>query len=611
MSFLTPLYLAGAALVALPIILHLLRRDVAPPVPFTAVSLLRKSPVDRSRTHRLRDLLLLLARVAALLLLAGSFARPYVAGAPATGRTTVVAVDRSFSMAAPARFARAQTLAREAIDQAQGDRIALVAFDDRADVISAAGSAADARAALAALAPGAGATRYAAMFDKATELLMDEANGRLVVVSDLQRSGFDENTAVLPEGIDLQLRDAGAETSNLSVTGASIDRRRLVATVRNFGSRPRTTEVILTADDRPLPAKHITVAPGDAVDVPFEATADAGRLKAVIADADGYAADNERYALAEPRSLPRILMVGGGAAAENGFYLSRALLAEAEDGPDFDVRTVDGAAFSAMPPEQLRQQSVVMLLSTHGVDRAAGDRVRGFLTAGGGLFVAAGPDVDPAVVSALLGWQPALTVREMRNAGVLAATDLRHPVLRPFDAVAANFGQVMFERAWQVEASPAWRVVARYTNGGTALAERTGSAGRVLLLTSDVDRKWNDFPLNAAFVPFAQEVARYLGARPPAISTYLVADAPAGVPPRPGLSSAGNRTIAVNVDPRESSVARVTPAEFQALVTRGAGASQPRAVRLAQQTEGQQNYWRYGLMLMLAALVVEAFVGSR
>src|SRR5436190_10559699 len=611
MSFLTPLYLAGAALVALPIILHLLRRDVAPPVPFTAVSLLRKSPVDRSRTHRLRDLLLLLARVAALLLLAGSFARPYVAGAPATGRTTVVAVDRSFSMAAPARFARAQTLAREAIDQAQGDRIALVAFDDRADVISAAGSAADARAALAALAPGAGATRYAAMFDKATELLMDEANGRLVVVSDLQRSGFDENTAVLPEGIDLQLRDAGAETSNLSVTGASIDRRRLVATVRNFGSRPRTTEVILTADDRPLPAKHITVAPGDAVDVPFEATADAGRLKAVIADADGYAADNERYALAEPRSLPRILMVGGGVAAENGFYLSRALLAEAEDGPDLDVRTVDGAAFSAMPPEQLRQQSVVMLLSTHGVDRAAGDRVRGFLTAGGGLFVAAGPDVDPAVVSALLGWQPALTVREMRNAGVLAATDLRHPVLRPFDAVAANFGQVMFERAWQVEASPAWRVVARYTNGGTALAERTGSAGRVLLLTSDVDRKWNDFPLNAAFVPFAQEVARYLGARPPAISTYLVADAPAGVPPRPGLSSAGNRTIAVNVDPRESSVDRVTPAEFQALVTRGAGASQPRAVRLAQQTEGQQNYWRYGLMLMLAALVVEAFVGSR
>ena len=183
---------------------------MAPSVPFTAVSLLRKSPVDRSRTHRLRDLLLLAARVAALLLLAGSFARPYLAGAPPTGRTTVVAVDRSFSMAAPARFERARALAREAVDQAQGDRIALVAFDDRADVVSAAGTAADARAALATIAPGAGATRYAALFDKAAELLMDEANARLVVVTDLQRSGFDENSAVLPEGIDLQVRDAGA-----------------------------------------------------------------------------------------------------------------------------------------------------------------------------------------------------------------------------------------------------------------------------------------------------------------------------------------------------------------------------------------------------------------
>ena len=56
---------------------------------------------------------------------------------------------------------------------------------------------------------------------------------------------------------------------------------------------------------------------------------------------------------------------------------------------------------------------------------------------------------------------------------------------------------------------------------------------------------------------------------------------------------------------------RVTPIEFQKLVARASGASQPRLVRLARQTEAQQNYWRYGLMLMLAALVVEAFVGSR
>jgi von Willebrand factor type A domain/Aerotolerance regulator N-terminal len=618
MSFLTPLYLAGAALIALPIILHLLRRDVAPPVPFTAVSLLRKSPVDRSRQHRLRDLLLLAARVAALLLLAASFARPYLAGAVPTGRTTVVALDRSFSMADPARFERARALAREAIEQARGDRVALVAFDDRAGVVSAAGTAADARAALAAVAPGSGGTRYAAVFDKAAELLRDETNRRLVIVTDLQRSGFDEEAAILPEGIDLQVRDAGAVTANLSVTNATIDRRRLVATVRNFGPRPRTTEVRAVADDRPLPPRRVTIPAGEALDVTFDAAAGgATRLVAAVDDAEGYAADNERFALADARALPRILIVGGGPVASNGFYLSRALLAEGENGADFEVRTVTGAAFTAMPADQIKAQSVIMLLSTHGMDRGAGDTLRGFLAEGGGLFIAAGQEVDPAVVSALLAWQPPLAPRDVRNAGVLAATDLRHPVLRPFDAVAANFGQVVFDRAWQLDPGSAWRVVARYTNGGTALAERSVEAGsgkasgRVLLFTSDVDRRWNDFPLNPAFVPFAQEVARYLGARPPMVSAYRVADAPAGVPPRAGLVTAGNRTMAINVDPRESAVDRVTPAEFQMLVTRSSGDSQPRAVRLARQTEGQQNYWRYGLLLMLGALVVEAFAGSR
>ncbi len=620
MSFLTPLYLAGAALIALPIILHLLRRDVAPPVPFTAVSLLRKSPVDRSRKHRLRDLLLLAARVAALLLLAGSFARPYLAGAAPAGRTTVVAVDRSFSMADPARFERARALAREAIDRAQGDRVALIAFDDRADVVSAPGTAADARAALAAVAPGSGATRYAALFDKAAEILADEAGGRAVVVTDLQRSGFDEAGAMLPEGIDLEVRDAGAATANLSVTNATIERRQVIATVRNFGTRSRTADVRVVADDRELPPRRVTIPAGDAADVTFDTSAGgAARLKALVEDPEGYTADNERFALADTRVLPRILIVGGGPAATGGFYLSRALLAGAEDGADFDVRTVTGSAFTAMPAERVAEHSVIMILSTHGLDRRVGDTLRGLLASGGGVFIAAGPEVDPAVVSALLGWQPALAPREIRNAGVLAATDLRHPVLRPFDAVAANLGQVLFERAWAFDPGSSWRVVARYTNGGTALAERQatsseplqGAPGRVLLFTSDLDRRWNDFPLNPAFVPFTQEVARYLGARPPAVSAYLVADAPPGIAPRPGLVASGNRTLAINVDPRESSVARVTPAEFQKLVTRSSGDSQPRAVRLARQTEGQQNFWRYGLLLMLGALVVEAFVGSR
>src|SRR5215204_5267087 len=278
MSFLNPLFLAGAALIAIPIVLHLLRRDVAPPLPFTAVTLLKKTTVERSRRHRLRDLLLLAARVCALLLLAASFARPYVAGAASTGGMTVVAIDRSFSMASPERIGRARALARETIDAIpRGDRVAVIAFDERAEVLSAPGAVADARAALAELKPGLGATRYAAAFDKASELLANEEHGRLVLVSDFQRSGFDASGALLPEEIVLVLKDAGAAVSNLSVSNAALDPGRRIATasIRNGAAEARTVEVMAVIAERPVPVKRVTVAAGDATDVSFDAPVEA------------------------------------------------------------------------------------------------------------------------------------------------------------------------------------------------------------------------------------------------------------------------------------------------------------------------------------------------
>ena len=52
MSFLYPAFLLGGLAIAIPIALHLLRRDVAPEVPFTAVRLLHRSPVERADRRR-------------------------------------------------------------------------------------------------------------------------------------------------------------------------------------------------------------------------------------------------------------------------------------------------------------------------------------------------------------------------------------------------------------------------------------------------------------------------------------------------------------------------------------------------------------------------------
>ena len=70
MSFLFPAFLIGGCAIAVPIVLHLLRREHLPRVPFSDIRFLQAARVEQARRRRLRELLLLALRVAALLLLA-------------------------------------------------------------------------------------------------------------------------------------------------------------------------------------------------------------------------------------------------------------------------------------------------------------------------------------------------------------------------------------------------------------------------------------------------------------------------------------------------------------------------------------------------------------
>ena len=86
MSFLFPAFLIGGLAAVVPIVLHLLRREHLPRVPFSDTRFLQAARVEQARRRRLRELLLLALRVAALLLLAVAFARPFLSAAAEPGR---------------------------------------------------------------------------------------------------------------------------------------------------------------------------------------------------------------------------------------------------------------------------------------------------------------------------------------------------------------------------------------------------------------------------------------------------------------------------------------------------------------------------------------------
>jgi hypothetical protein len=594
-------------------VLHLLRRDVAPEVPFTAVRLLRRSPLEQTRRRRLRDLLLLAARVAALMLLAAAFARPYLTAAIGGPTLDIIAVDRSYSMAAPGQFERAQAEARSAIAAAgRGRRIAVIAFDDRAAVVAMPGGSGEARAAVDALQPTYGGTRFGPVFERAIEL-SDRDQARLVIVSDLQRGGWESATpATVPSSLQVEVRRVDAPAGNLAVTRLRRDADSVGMEIRNAGAAAVSGTVRLMVDTRLAATAPFTVPASSSADVtvPFRAPA-RGILSAEIDEPAGFPSDNRRFLLLDPTGRPHVTIVAD-AANQSGFYATRVLQsADGESG--FDVQTASAGALGTVAPEQLAQQSVLVLLSTRNLDRRGRDRLVTFVRQGGGLLIAASADIDPSAVAAAMSWPDFSAVEQATGGAVLAATDLRHPIFRPFGGLAANLGQVRFARTWKVRPD-GWDVAARWIDGSPALLERREGNGRVVLFTSDLDRRWNDFPLNQAFVPFLIEAVRHAAALTELPGEYAIADVPSGGRPEPGVQTIGDgRRITVNVDPRESAIASLTPAEFKAgiapLSSPATESPGPPLDRQARQAEGMQNLWQYGLLLMLAALVGESMVG--
>src|SRR5215210_4580500 len=138
LSFLYPLFLAGAAAIAIPIALHLFRRRTEIVVDFPAVRLLHKAPVEQQKRRRIRELILLALRIAALALLAFAFARPYVRSTTVALATpiTIVALDTSMSMSAPGQFDAARQAARKAVTDAPASHlVGLVTFSDGATLL--------------------------------------------------------------------------------------------------------------------------------------------------------------------------------------------------------------------------------------------------------------------------------------------------------------------------------------------------------------------------------------------------------------------------------------------------------------------------------------------
>jgi hypothetical protein len=602
MGFVAPLVLAALGVLAIPILLHLIQREKKRVVEFPSLMFLRRIPYQSVRRRRIRHWALLLMRLAALALIVAAFARPFfrrqalAAATQGGAREVVIAVDTSYSMGYGDRWSRAQAAARQAIGgMSAGDRASLVLFSTSADV--AVRSTADRGRLLAGLSSasvGPGATKFAPALKLGGSLLGESPLPRreIVLISDFQRRGWEEG----PGHDDVRMPDrtvltpvavGDATTTNLSVTPVSLERTRfenqdrvvVTAGVFNHGaSAASRVPVTLDVNGRSLQTLPLDVAANGTASVAFAPfTISARNMRATVKiPPDNLARDNEYDFVLSPSEPVKLLLVDRAGAERENLYLARALSIGESPRVELTSRSIE-----QLSEADLRNESVVILNDVQVPDAKAAQLAR-FVSAGGGLLVAAGPhatwpqgpakgaDVLPALPDAVID----------RTTGVpsrLGALDFAHPVFDLFRAPrSGDFSAARFYSYRAVDKPPA-QVLARFDDGSPALMERRTGEGRALLWMSTLDLGWNDLPVKPVFLPFVHTMTRYLADYSEAPTSLTVGQV---VPAARRGSIAPQRGATIAVSPSgarvtvgaEDGALELTEQGFYDVRTQGAGA---------------------------------------
>ena len=548
LSFLTPLLLGGAALVAVPIVLHLAMRRKPVPHSFPALRFLQEKRLANRRRLRLNHLLLLLLRIAAIVLLAVALARPTLRAAGWIGESEgPVAVAFVFDTAPRmllrkanrSRLEDAVAIARELIEKLpKGSEVAVVDTSGRPVAFSPSAQAAS--SALDRLQASPQAIPLPTAVDAAASLLAESERGRreLYLFTDLSLAAWESGepaAAVLarhPEVSPVVVDVGVEEPSNFALDSIRLPAERVSATApleltversRLGASQQRSVAVEIVQPNgeyarravQPVDWDETGCEPLTFTIAGLEKGTRQGRV--VIVGADDLDADNVRYFSVAVDATPRVLVVAPRPAARTGRFLSEAIApaALARDGRGrLQVSVVDVDDFRG---QLWDDYDGIVLVDPPPLEDRTWAQLGDWVRHGRGLVVWLGPQATtPEAFNTpesrrTLGGGLARIWRDESGENYLSPRQLDHPMLAVFRRVADTVPWQDFPvfRHWEFAVPPAGaaaggelpggreplsgaRPLVGYRDGTPAVLEHTLGQGTVVVITTPVSQPADD-----------------------------------------------------------------------------------------------------------------------
>ncbi len=679
LSWISPLYLSGLLLLALPVLIHLVQKQSRSGLKFPSLMFLKKIPYQEKRRLKIRNWWLLILRCLLLLLIVMAFARPFLTAAEnpllnLERKDSVIVIDKSYSMRIADQWRQAQAIALKLLDQQNAlDRVAVIVFDDKAEVLSDFTVEFDR---LGKLIRGQQAgfriTRLAAAIEQAARLLnaSDANRKQIFLISDFQAS------AASAGGIPAIARDitlktfavSHAEVSNSTISSFSMgpsspgfrDQHRLNLTLTNHSAKAVDQQIKLHLNGRKVHRQDLRLESGSVLAHSIDQLSASGELmRGVISlSDDALELDNRAYfVLSGKQALPVLILEASRPRVNQSLYLESAL--GLSRNPMFRVSRLSSSRLKA---EELSNWAVIIINDAPIPGGALGEALLKFVTAGGGLLIAAGDAVQgnwPSGDDGLLpGTLLSSVVSKQGMTYNMTELDRNHPLSSMLDGQDdPGLSQARVYSYRNLRPNDGDRVIGRYDDGAVALLERRVGQGRVLVLTTTLDTQWNDLALQPIFLPFLHHSLRYLAAVEPQPTRFevgsvvdvmryarsfaggdaivaadddtdLIIELPSSEEVRlnrqsplltieqPGFYQIHRATpatvevtLAANVNPLEANLMPLDLQRFEEEIRNSAQAVPPRVVltqRQAGEREQQQQLWRLILSAVLVLILIEA-----
>lgn len=524
MNWLFPGFLAGAALIGVPVVLHLLRRKPRETVRFPSLRFLGESALRDTRRNRLLRWLTLLLRCLAIVLLCAAFARPFWGKTPsATRRALVIALDNSMSQQARGRWEETQRWSLGQLAELRpGDQAALLIMEpDPTWLVPMTDDLARVRTALAAAQPGYDKTRYARPLRLAGDALAKSAAGTKILAwaADEQRAGWrgTDLAEKLPPGVSFRFMGImpapQRQAAIISVCQSATAKNSLDIVVRQFQpATPNQRLLTVRAGDRVLATQSIVLRPGDnKLGIACEWPTNATGLR-VSLDADDLPADDCAWIAAKTTAATSVLL---DAAPDTDFFAHALRATQKLPGASFEPVTLTDHAWPL--------EAAVVLRNDASFHDAALTRLDQFCDAGGAVWVFV--DGGAAQKDWLQRHGVRITARPAADEPWhLRDWDAEHPALAAFAGQSLlPLLEVEFYHGFNLTGD-ALAPIANWPDGKMAIAELDSNSHRLLLAGFPLDRTATDWPAQPSFVPFVHCATRWLGALKDTHTDWRVGD---------------------------------------------------------------------------------------